>query len=160
MAQNDSIQKVRYSLGLRKNPMNENDPKKAYANVQLTGTVSLPQLARHIKEHGSPYGRDVVLGVMTAICDCTREYLIQGFKVDLGDLGTFEPSIRQKGAETFESFTSDNITDYRAIYAMSSFFDDMRPEVQFQRVLTRKDERAKMIEVYGDENANPEDDGD
>ena len=158
MAQNDSIQKVRYSLGYRKNPMNDNDPARVYANVQLTGTINLAQLARHIKEHGSPYGRDVVLGVLTAICDCTREYLTQGFKVDLGDLGTFEPSIRQKGAENYEAYSADNITDYRAIYAMSPFFDNMRPEVQFQRVLTRKDERAKMTEVYGDENANTDGD--
>lgn len=149
MATQESIQKVRYSLGMRSNPMNENDPKKAYANVQLNGIVSLPQLAKHIKDHGSPYGRDVVLGVLTAIVDCTREFLTQGYKVDLGDLGSFEPSIKQKGAKSFEEFSSDNITDYRAIYSMSTYFDDMRSDVQFQRVLTRKDERAKMTEVYG-----------
>ena len=150
MAKEESIQKVRYSLGFRKNPMDENEPAKVYANVQLTDTVTLAQLAKHIKEHGSPYGRDVVLGVLTAIVDCTREYLTQGFKVDLGDLGSFEPSIRQVGASSFDNFSSDNITDYRAIYAMSSFFDDMRKDVHFQRVLTRKDEKAKMQEVYGD----------
>ena len=54
------------------------------------------------------------------------------------------------GASSFDNFSSDNITDYRAIYAMSSFFDDMRKDVHFQRVLTRKDEKAKMQEVYGD----------
>ena len=150
MAKEESIQKVRYSLGFRKNPMEREDPPKVYANVQLTGIVTLAQLARHIKEHGSPYGRDVVVGVLTAIVDCTREYLTQGFKVDLGDLGQFEPSIRQRGSSSFETFSADNITDYRAIYSMSEFFDDMRKDVQFQRVLTRKDEKAKMQEVYGD----------
>lgn len=161
MAKDESIQKVRYSLGFRKNPMSEDDPAKVYANVQLTDTVTLAQLAKHIKEHGSPYGRDVVVGVLTAIVDCTREYLIQGFKVDLGDLGSFEPSIRQVGSTSFESFTADNITDYRAIYSMSAFFDDMRKDVKFQRVLPRKEEKAKMNEIYGDgeEEQTPDDEG-
>ena len=154
MATQDSIQKVRYSLGMRQNPMRPDEDKKAYANVQLTGTVSLSQLARHIKEHGSPYGRDVVIGVLTAIVDCTREYLIQGFKVDLGDLGQFEPSIRQEGAESFEEFTSANIKDYRAIYSMSKFFDDMRKDVDFQRVLTRAAEKAKMTEIYSSDDGD------
>lgn len=151
MATQDSIQKVRYSLGMRQNPMRPDEDKKAYANVQLTGTVSLAQLAKHIKEHGSPYGRDVVVGVLTAIVDCTREFLVQGFKVDLGDLGQFEPSIRQVGAESYDEFTSANIKEYRAIYSMSKFFDDMRKDVEFQRVLTRAAEKAKMTELYGDE---------
>ena len=142
MATQDSIQKVPYSLSLRANPLHEDDPKKAFANIQLNGTVSLNQLARHIKEHGSPYGRDVVLGVLTAIVDCTREFLVQGFKVDLGDLGSFEPSIRQEGADSFDEFTTDNIKSYRAIYSMSSVFDDMRKDVQFQRVATRKAQAA------------------
>lgn len=34
----ENIQKVRYSLAVRRNPLDENEPKKAYANVQLMGT--------------------------------------------------------------------------------------------------------------------------
>lgn len=142
MATQDSIQKVPYSLSLRANPLHEDDPKKVFANLQQNGTVSLNQLARHIKEHGSPYGRDVVLGVLTAIVDCTREFLVQGFRVDLGDLGSFEPSIRQEGADTFDEFSQDNIKEYRAIYSMSSAFDNMRKDVVFQRVATRKAQAA------------------
>ena len=142
MATPDAIQTVKYSLGLRPNPLHENDPKKVYANLQRNGVVSLNQLARHIKSHGSPYGRDVVVGVITAIVDCTREFLTQGFEVDLGDLGRFAPSFRQRGAVDFDHFNSGNFTDYRAIYQMSDIFDDMLADVQFERVATRKAQAA------------------
>ena len=142
MATQDSIQTVKYSLGLRPNPQHEDDPKKVYANLQRNGVVSLAQLAAHIKGHGSPYGRDVIIGVLTAIVDHTREFLTQGFEVDLGELGRFAPSFKQKGAVDFESFTTANFTDYRAIYSMSSAFDDMLSEVKFERVATRKAQAA------------------
>lgn len=149
MAQNESYQTVKYSLGLRPNPLHEDDPKKVYANLQRNGVITLPQLAKHIKEHGSPYGRDVVLGVLTAIVDHTREFLVQGFKVELGELGSFEPSFRQKGAVDFENFTSNNFTDYRAIYSMSSAFENMLSEVTFERVATRK-AQAAIVEAEND----------
>ena len=162
MAQTESYQTVKYSLGLRPNPQHEDDPKKVYANLQLNGIVSLPQLAKHIKDHGSPYGRDVILGVITAIVDHTREFLTQGFKVDLGDLGSFQPSFKQKGAVDFDSFTTANFTDYRAVYSMSSAFDNMLSEVQFERVATRKAQQAIIeAETKGETNADwtPKEDG-
>ena len=155
MAQNESYQTVKYSLGLRPNPQHEDDPKKVYANLQRNGIISLPQLAKHIKDHGSPYGRDVVLGVLTAIVDHTREFLTQGFEVDLGELGRFAPSFKQKGAVDFESFTTANFTDYRAIYSMSSAFDDMLSDVKFERVATRKAQQAIVeAEDKGETNAD------
>ena len=155
MATPDAIQTVKYSLGLRPNPLHENDPKKVYANLQRNGVVSLNQLARHIKSHGSPYGRDVVVGVITAIVDCTREFLTQGFEVDLGDLGRFAPSFRQRGAVDFEHFGPGNFTDYRAIYQMSDIFSDMLADVQFERVATRKAQAAIVTaESKGQTNAD------
>ena len=161
MANQDSFQTVKYSLGLRPNPLHEEDPKKVYANLQLNGIVSAQQLAKHIREHGSPYTRDVIIGVLTAIVDHTREFLTQGFKVDLGELGSFEPSFKQKGAVDFEHFTRDNFTDYRAIYKMSAAFDGMLDDVHFERVATRKAQQAIVeAEDKGETTADwtPEDD--
>ena len=162
MANQDSFQTVKYSLGLRPNPQHEDDPKKVYANLQLNGTVSVQQLAKHIREHGSPYTRDVVIGVLTAIVDHTREFLTQGFRVDLGELGSFEPSFKQKGSVDFEHFTRENFTDYRALYKMSSAFDGMLKDVVFERVATRKAQQAIVeAEDKGETNADwtPKEDG-
>ena len=43
---------ISYSVQMRPNGMNENDPERAYASLQYAGTVKLEQLASHISEHG------------------------------------------------------------------------------------------------------------
>ena len=153
MAKNDSIQKIKYSVTMQANPMKPDEPKKAYGKIQSTGTVSLKQLASHIKEHGSPYGRDVVIGVLTAIVDCTREFLIQGFSVDLGDLGKFVPSIKCEGASSYvndagetvsalKAFNSDNIVALKVNHTLGAVFEDLRDDAEFEKVATRKVQKA------------------
>ena len=70
---------------------------KYYAKPVSQGTVNLDELAAHISDHGSVYTRDVVVGVMTKMVDCINELLAQGYKVKLGELGTFYNSIRNDG---------------------------------------------------------------
>ena len=55
---------IKYSLSVRSNPMNPELPKKIYANAQYNELIDLPALARHIQEHGSPFTRDVIQGVL------------------------------------------------------------------------------------------------
>lgn len=139
-----SIQPIKYSTTLRANPQKPEEAKKAYANLQLSGTVNLSQLAEHIREHGSPYGRDVVIGVLTAVVDCTKEYLLQGFKVDLGDLGQFEPGIRSDGAESKEDFSANNIKEVVVNYTLGGIFTDLREKATFEKVATRRAQAATL----------------
>ena len=134
----DSITKIKYSVAMMANPVKPEQAPKAYASLQLNGTVSLAQLARHIKEHGSVYGRDTIIGVVTAVVDCTKEYIRQGYAVNLGDLGVFKPKIQSEGAKDLESFTADNIVGLKVGYRMSSEFQDMRINAEFEKVPTRK----------------------
>ena len=152
---NESVQSIKYSVAMMKNPVHPDEPEKAYANIQLNGIVSLGQLAQHIREHGSPYTRDVVLGVITAIVDHTREYLVQGYKVDLGDLGTFVPSLTCEGAlpgqdsegkpiTALQVFDSDNIKDVKVNYGMASLFSNLRKDAIFEKVTSRKAQKASL----------------
>ena len=140
----DAITKIKYSVAMMANPVKPEEAPKAYANLQLNGTVSLQQLARHIKDHGSVYGRDTVIGVVTAIVDCTKEHIRQGYAVDLGDLGTFKPKIQSKGAKDLESFDADNIVGLKVGYHMSKEFADMRINAEFEKVASRKAQAATL----------------
>ena len=142
-----SVEQMNYSVTMRKNPQNENDPKKAYASVQYEGTVQLEQLAEHIKSHGSPYTRDMIVGIATALVDCTREYLTRGFKVSLGDLGTFRIAIAQRAAKTKKAYTANNITDAWAEYEPGGYFVDLRDEINFTEVPNRlvQNVAAKLV---------------
>ena len=163
---NESVQSIKYSVAMMKNPVHPDEPEKAYANIQLNGIVSLGQLAQHIREHGSPYTRDVVLGVITAIVDHTREFLVQGYKVDLGDLGTFVPSLTSEGAlpgtdsegnpiTALQAFNSDNIKDVKVNYGMTSIFSDLRKDAIFEKVTSRKAQKASLAaQLAGQESAD------
>ena len=142
-----SVEEVNYSLSMRKNPMNENDPKKAYAKLQYEGLVKLEQLATHILDHGSPYTRDMIVGIATALVDCTREYLTRGFKVQLGDLGTFRLAIAQRAAKTKQAYSANNITDAWVEYEPGGYFVDLRDEINFTEVPTRlvQNVAAKLV---------------
>lgn len=129
---------VDFSVSLRANPMNENDPHKAYANLQYADTVKLEQLASHILEHGSPYTRDMIVGCTTALIDCIKEFCTSGYKVEVGDLGTFKLSIAQKGAKDLDSFNADtNIEDAWLEYEPSGYFAGLRDKISFNKVVLR-----------------------
>ena len=93
---------VQYSVGMHPNHMNENDPEKAYASIQYQGTVVMDQLAAHICEHNSVYSEGTVMGVITELVKCILEFVKDGYKVQVGQLGTFKLSIQSKGAESLE----------------------------------------------------------
>lgn len=140
------ISSIDYSVGLQKNPMNENDPERAYATVQYGERVKLPQLAEHIKSHGSPYTRDVILGVAEALIDCIREFVCEGHKVELGDLGTFYVTITSKGAASLQAFTAENITDAYAKFEPGGYLVDLRDHIVWNRTVNRRMQRlAKKL---------------
>jgi len=132
-----ALQAVRYSVTLRPNPMDKEEPKKAYANLQLTDVLTIEQLAEHIQDHNTSYSYGTVIGVIAEMTHCIKELLMQGFKVSLGQLGSFSPAISCNGASSIEKFTEENIKHYGARYTMSPAFRDMRPKVTFKRVAAR-----------------------
>ncbi|MBQ9645506.1 MAG: hypothetical protein IJV24_03985 [Prevotella sp.] len=77
---------------------------KHYGKVVSTKTMTYRELTRHMSEHNSVYGRDVCEGVATKLQDCILEQLLEGKKVQFGELGTFYLSISSKGAEKEEDF--------------------------------------------------------
>ena len=87
---------------------NNNDQSKAYGkwygHVVTTETMSYQQLCKHISEHNSVYGEDVCLGVANKLRTCLREQLLEGKKVQFGDLGTFYLSVRSEGTAKESDF--------------------------------------------------------
>lgn len=88
---------------------------KYYAKPVSQGTVNLDELAAHISDHGSVYTRDVVVGVMTKMVDCINELLAQGYKVKLGELGTFYNSIRNDGKKAVSDPTKFDVVQIAGV---------------------------------------------
>lgn len=137
-------------------PGDSKSGKKIYPHAQYDEVIELSQLARHIQEHGSPFTRDVIIGVLTAAVDCTREQLVAGNKVSFGDLGAFSTSLRSEGVDRAEDF--DPHRDIKSIevnWMPSDLFKDLKNDskVKYEFVPTRKEmsEAKKLSKAEADE---------
>jgi len=87
---------------------NKNDKTAAYGKyygrVVSTKTMSYQELCKHMSEHNSIYGEDVCLGVANKLQNCMLEQLLEGKKVQFGELGTFYLSVKSSGADEEEDF--------------------------------------------------------
>ena len=78
---------------------------KWYGRVVSTKTMTYQELCKHMSEHNSIYGEDVCSGVAIKLEKCILEQLLEGKKVQFGDLGTFYLAIKSTGADTEDDFS-------------------------------------------------------
>ena len=88
---------------------NQNSTSKnygqSYGRVVTTNTMSYGDLCRHMSEHNSVFGEDVCLGVANKLQSCILEQLLEGKKVQFGELGTFYLAVKSTGANSEEDFS-------------------------------------------------------
>ena len=86
---------------------NQNSPSYGlyYGRVVTTSTMTYQELCKHMSEHNSVYGEDVCSGVAIKLQNCILEQLLEGKKVQFGELGTFYLATKSKGAASEEDFS-------------------------------------------------------
>ena len=92
-----------------KSPLDESAPEKAYAKNQVTKVLSFDEFVKHISDHNGVFTRGTVKGVVSDTCSCLVEQLLNGRKVQFGELGTFGISITCDPTESIEKFSAKNI---------------------------------------------------
>ena len=122
---------------------------KYYAKPVSQGTVNLDELAAHISDHGSVYTRDVVVGVMTKMVDCINELLAQGYKVKLGELGTFYNSIRNDGKKAVSDPTKFDVTQIAGVNLRFLPFSGKKLGGKFNNTSTTRADRHAYANKEG-----------
>jgi len=149
------MKKIQYSVAMLANPQKPEEAKKAYANLQLTGIVNINELAEHITDHNSVFSKGTVVGVLTELSECMRELILQGYKIQLGDIGSFAPSISSQGAKTRDEFSASNIKEFDVNFNIGKAFDNLRRDAEFEKTTTRKAQAAALkAENEGKTNAD------
>ena len=82
---------------------------KFFGHVAATTTMTYSELCKHMSEHNSVYGEDLCLGVAKKLERCILEQLLEGKKVQFGDLGTFYLSLKGEGSESEKDYSINNI---------------------------------------------------
>ena len=161
---------LKYSLAMRKNPIHPDEPEKAYASLQLNGTLNINTLAEHMANHNSIYSKGTIVGIITDMCHCVKEAITEGNAVILGDLGRFTPSITCEGAlpgtdaegnpiTAMEAFSADNIKAVNVNYEIGSGLDFKRDDFDFEFTTSRKAQAAaKKAQKKGQKSADWSDD--
>ena len=77
---------------------------KWYGRVVSSKTMTYQELCKHMSEHNSVYGEDVCLGVANKLQNCMLEQLLEGKKVQFGELGVFYLSVKSTGTDEEKDF--------------------------------------------------------
>ena len=125
------------------NPIDESKPEKAYAKAQVKEVMSFRDFVSHIAEHGG-YKRGQVKGVLSDMCSCLVEQLLEGKKVMLDELGNFWLSLSSEGAESCEAFTAKNITGVNIIFTPGVDFENLLSRATFNPVPSRSLKNAAL----------------
>lgn len=127
---------------------------RAYGVAQIQEVMTLKQFARHIASHGSVYSRSDVQAVLLQAVDCLREQLLEGKKVELGDLGSFTIGLNTRGAETPADFTADNIYDVHVNWAPGQEFKNLMNDATFRLVPLKREVAEALRKQKGQDADN------
>ena len=137
------IYMINYSVYMFANPIDESKPEKAYAKAQVKEVMSFRDFVNHISEHGG-YKRGQVKGVLSDMCSCLVEQLLEGKKVMLDELGNFWLSLSSEGAESCEAFSAKNITGVNIIFTPGEDFENLLSRATFNPVPSRSLQNAAL----------------
>ena len=125
------------------NPIHPEKGALAYAKPQVSEVMSFRKFVQHIADHGG-YTRGKVKGVLSDMCTCLVEMLLEGKKVQLDELGDFWISLSSEGAETVEKFSSNNIKAVNIVFTPGIDFENLISKAEFETVASRAAQAATL----------------
>lgn len=135
---------IDYSVFMLPNPQDEHVAPKAYAKPQMRELMTFDKFVEHIAEHNGVFSRGTVKGVLSDTCLCLVEQLLNGNKVELGELGTFWISLSSSGANSLEEFTAANIKEVNILFYPGKDFENLIGKVKFNVVASRVAQAATL----------------
>ena len=142
---------IDYSVYLLSNPIKREEPAKAYGVNQVREVWNLERFAKHIADHNGVYSRGTVKGVISDMCECIVEQLLNGNKIKLGELGDFCISLNTEGAESIEKFSSTNIKAVNIVFTPGEDFENIVDKAEFNLVSSRKTQAAVLKAIKAGE---------
>ncbi len=124
---------MKYKLVQKKNPVKPEAPMKWYASAVNQGTININQLSKEIAGRSSLTKGDV-LNVIENLLEEIPKHLINGNSVKLGNLCTLRLSIKGKGSETEDTYTTANIIKTRVVFTPSREMQQEIENIKFEKV--------------------------
>ena len=77
---------------------------KVYGRVNNATPIEIPELAKHMSLHNTPFSKGVIQSILTDMAACIKELMLQGQPVKLADLAIFKASVISTPAVSVEKF--------------------------------------------------------
>ena len=135
---------IDYSVYMQSFPYDEAAAPKAYAKAQMRESLTFKEFVAHVAAHGSGYSKGAVQGIISDLCSCIVEQLLNGNKVQLGELGNFWISLNSEGADSLAEFTADNIRAVNIIFTPGEEFENLISQAKFNVVASRVAQAATL----------------
>ena len=135
---------INYSTFMWKSPLDDKAPEMAYAKNQVTKVMGFDEFVKHISDHNGVFTRGTVKGVVSDTCSCLVEQLLNGYKVQFGELGIFSISISCDPAPSLKEFTADNIKVVNLLFTPGADFENLRSKAEFNLVASRAVQAASI----------------
>ena len=143
---------IDYSVAPKPNPRDREAAPKYYGTAQCQGIIDLNQFAKHISTHGCVYKRSDIACVLTMAVDCLKEMLLNGYKVELGDMGAFYISLSSKGTETAKDYNPiHHVKSVNVNWDRGSSFLNLKEETEFNLVAIRSYQKKMLTAVKNGE---------
>lgn len=136
---------VKYSVIPRINPRDRETEPKFYAQVKLSGDVSLREMCERIQQSCTVTKADVH-AVLVAMEDVIVDALKGGEIIRLGDLGTLRVSLSSKGALTEKEYTSSLITKSRIIFRPGSILSEALANLSYTKLTVETESDEDEVE--------------
>ena len=82
---------------------------KLYARVSYKQALDLHDMAHHMAEHNTAFSEGLIVGVLTDFVKCTREMVLNGNTVKVGNLAIFKATVESNGLEVLYDAQSDKV---------------------------------------------------
>lgn len=151
---------LNYTVSPRLNPQEKDAPARFYANAVSNGVMTMDEWAEQIAARCTIKEADVV-GIMKAFAEAFSEALLDGYIVDLDQIGKFRLTCTSKGTDTYDDFNSYKIQGINVRYTPAKKLKEALNAISFNKLggtiakEDHEDEEFYYVRLY----ANPTDGG-
>jgi len=82
---------------------------KLYARVSYKQAMDIHDMAHHMAEHNTAFSEGLIVGVLTDFVKCTREMVLAGNTVKVGNLAIFKATVEANGLDTLYDAQTDKV---------------------------------------------------
>lgn len=134
---------VKYKLIQRRNMSKgaAEDSKLWYAQGYITGLCTMDELCNDIADRSTATAGDIKL-IIDGLVQILSRRMQSGQSVQLGELGTFRPSVRSTGTENKEDFHASMIRPTRIVFYPGRQLRETREKIRLERIVEKEEKEA------------------